>query len=64
LKAHCIHLELSNESALTEERKRVSLGEEKKKGKGKRKEGKKIGTNELFGFFKLCFIIYIDYIII
>jgi hypothetical protein len=50
LKAHCIHLELSNESALTEERKRVSLGEEKKKRKGKRKEGKKIGTNELFDF--------------
>jgi hypothetical protein len=39
-------VELSNESALTEERKRVSLGEEKKK----RKEGKKIGTNELFDF--------------
>jgi hypothetical protein len=26
------------------------LGEEKKKRKGKRKEGKKIGTNELFDF--------------
>jgi hypothetical protein len=47
LKAHCNHLEPSNERhpALTEERKRGSLGEEKKRRK-KKKEENKIGKKK------------------